>query len=51
MVIAFQVVLLIVILVSLLGVIGERKDFSLRIQLTIICIMTILAFLVSVMWL
>lgn len=45
---AFQIVLLILILVSFSGAIGEKKDIELRKTMTYICIFSILAFLITV---
>ncbi len=42
MLIAFKIVLLLVLIVSLMGVIGEDKDSQLRNHLTAICIAAII---------
>lgn len=47
---AFQIVLLIVILVSFSGAVGEKKDINLRNNMTYICIFSILTFLVTVIY-
>jgi len=48
MLIAFQVILLIVILISFMGVVAEKEDIELRKIMTYICIFSILAFLITV---
>lgn len=47
MITAFQIVLLFVMGLTLLGVIGENKDINLRNNLAAICIVSILAFFVT----
>ncbi|MCB5336304.1 hypothetical protein JS608_01058 [Bacillus amyloliquefaciens] len=42
MLIAFKIALLLVLIVSLMGVIGEDKDSQLRNHLTAICIVAII---------
>lgn len=51
MIIAFQIILLIIILISFVCVAGERDDEALRSNMTAVCIASITAFIVSVMWL
>lgn len=48
MIITFQIILLCSILLTIMGVIGEKKDINLRNNLTMICIVSILAFVASV---
>lgn len=50
MVIAFQIVLLILILVSFIGTVGE-KDKSLQDKLLVTFLASLAAFIVSVLWL
>jgi len=47
MITTFKVILIIIILITFLGVIGERKDTELRKHLTAICIVSIVGFIVS----
>lgn len=42
MIIALKIVLLLVVVISLMGVIGEEKDLQLRSHLTAICIAAII---------
>lgn len=51
MVIAFQVIILIIIGISFLGIVGEKEDKALRNNLFPLCIAAIAGFIVSVMWL
>lgn len=51
MVTAFQIILLIVLSISFLGVIGEKKDENLRNNLALIVAISIVIFVVSVVWL
>lgn len=51
MIIAFQIILLIVLLISFMGVAGEKEDMNLRKNLTAICIASMAAFIVSVLYL
>lgn len=47
MITTFKIILIIVILITFIGVIGERKDKDLRKHLTAICIVAILGFIIS----
>ena len=47
MLIAFQVILFVVVLFSLLGVIGEKENESLRQSMTAICIAGIIALVIT----
>ena len=51
MVIAFQIILLIVILISFMVVVGEKEDEGLRKNLSAIIISGMAAFIVSVLYL
>jgi hypothetical protein len=51
MVIAFQIILLIIIPFTLFGVIGEKRDEKLREMLAGMFMASLVAFIVSVMWL
>ena len=51
MVIAFQIILMFIMLVSIFGVIGEKKDEKLRDLLAGAFVASLVAFIVSVMWL
>lgn len=48
MIIAFQVILLLIVFVSFGGIIGEKKDMRLRDILVIICVVSILSYLATV---
>lgn len=47
MLIAFQIILLFVILVSFVGVVGETKDKKLRDNMTYLCIISSLSMLAT----
>lgn len=47
MLIAFKIALLLVLIISLVGVVGEEKDFQLRSHLTAICIAVIIGNIVT----
>lgn len=47
MIIALKIVLLLVVVISLMGVIGEDKDSQLRNHLTAICITSIIGTIVT----
>ncbi|WP_176551651.1 hypothetical protein [Bacillus subtilis] len=47
MIIALKIVLLLVVVISLMGVIGEEKDLQLRSHLTAICIAAIIGNIVT----
>lgn len=47
MIIALKIVLLLVLVISLMGVIGEDKDLQLRSHLTAICIAAIIGNIVT----
>ncbi len=51
MVIAFQIVLLIVIVLGFMGVVGEKQDTKLRKSLTAVSIAGMASFIISVLWL
>lgn len=51
MIIAFQVILLITILISVLGVVGEKKDEKLQENITFVCVISMITLLVTVIWL
>ncbi|MFA1821174.1 hypothetical protein ACDX78_13540 [Virgibacillus oceani] len=51
MIIAFQIILLISIMISAAGMVGEREDMNLRNSLTAFGIVSIAAFVVSVLYL
>ena len=51
MVIAFQIILLIIILISFMGVVGEKEDKDLRKNLSAIIISGMASFIVSVLYL
>ncbi|MEN1969006.1 hypothetical protein WMZ97_13145 [Lentibacillus sp. N15] len=50
MIIVFQVVMLLIVLFTLFGVVGEKKDRELRQLLGTICIISIMLFFGSVVW-
>ncbi|MDG0765224.1 MULTISPECIES: hypothetical protein [Bacillus subtilis group] len=47
MIVALKIVLLLVVVISLMGVIGEEKDLQLRSHLTAICIAAIIGNIVT----
>lgn len=47
MLIAFQVVLLFIILIGFIGALGEKENENLRSNLTIICVVSIIALVVT----
>lgn len=47
MLIAFKIALLLVLIISLVGVVGEEKDLQLRSHLTSICIASIIGNIVT----
>ncbi|MGE9751380.1 hypothetical protein ACQP3R_00285 [Bacillus inaquosorum] len=47
MLIAFKIALLLVLIISLVGVVGEEKDLQLRNHLTAICIAAIIGNIVT----
>ncbi|MGK9269228.1 hypothetical protein [Bacillus subtilis] len=47
MLIAFKIALLLVLIISLVGVVGEEKDLQLRSHLTSICIAAIIGNIVT----
>ncbi|MBU8594055.1 hypothetical protein [Bacillus subtilis] len=47
MIIVFKIVLLLVLIISLMGVVGENKDSQLRNHLTAICIAAIIGNIVT----
>jgi len=47
---AFQVILLIVILIGFLGAVGEEKDKDLSNNLAFLCVSGMIAFIISVLW-
>lgn len=49
-IIAFQIILLIVILIGFLGVVGEEKNKDLSNNMALICVTGIAAFIVSILW-
>lgn len=51
MVTAFQIVLLVIIVISFSGVLADTEDIKVKSNLASICIAGITAFIVSVMWL
>lgn len=51
MIIAFKIIILLVIVITLIGVIGEKEDISLRNNCTAICIAGIAAFVISEIYL
>ncbi|MEK5038784.1 hypothetical protein [Sporosarcina sp. FSL K6-3457] len=51
MVIAFQIILMVIMLVSVFGVIGEKNDEKLRGLLAGAFVASLVAYIVSVMWL
>lgn len=50
MIVAFQVVLLIVILIGFLGVIGEERNKDLASNLGFVCVSGMISFIISVLW-
>lgn len=48
MIVTFQVILLIIMIISFMGVVAEKENNNLRTNLTILCIATSLVFLGSV---
>jgi hypothetical protein len=51
MIVAYQIVLLVIILLSFLYALVEKKDQTFRIQLIIICIAGMVSYIASVNWL
>lgn len=51
MIITFEVILLIIILISFLGAVGEKDDKKLRNDMAYICMISIISMLVMVIWL
>ncbi|SES02900.1 hypothetical protein SAMN05518684_106213 [Salipaludibacillus aurantiacus] len=47
MIIAYQVILILVILIGFIGAIGERKDKDLRTKMTALCIAAMVSFIIS----
>ena len=46
MIVAFQVVMIVGFIISLLGAIGEKENEKLREQMTTVCIATVFGFLI-----
>lgn len=51
MLIAFQIILLIIIVIGFIVALGEKEDKHLRDRMVALCITSILAFLIGVVWL
>lgn len=51
MIIAFQVILIIIMLIGLLGTIGERKDKDLSNRMTTLCVAAMACFIAVRLWL
>lgn len=51
MIIAFKTIILSALFISFIGVVGEKKDTNLRNNLTVICVSSMLAFIVSDLYL
>lgn len=51
MIVAFKVLLLIIILISFMGAVGEKDDKKLRDDMAYICMISILSMLAMVIWL